>query len=39
MRQLVVADDGHPEVVDLDPIPNAVDDEIGWTITSFTPAG
>ena len=39
VRQLVVADDGHPEVVDLDPIPNAVDDEIGWTITSFTPAG
>ena len=39
VRQLVVADDGHPEVVDLDPIPNAIDDEIGWTITSFTPAG
>ena len=38
VRHLVVADDGHPEVVDLDPMPEAIDDEVGWTITAFEPA-
>lgn len=39
VREIAVADDGRPSVVDLDPIVNAVDDEIRYVITELEPAG
>jgi hypothetical protein len=33
------ADDGHPELVSLDPLPDAVDDEIAYAVHAVRPAG